>query len=343
MATERLIFDYLKAHFGNPVLLLSAREAEIRAWSDCKGTDGIRREWLINAKDRLEATVTLCDEHGISKYLHFSSIAGLVQSKLPEDMIRDSKKVLVKHLLPAGVLEKEIIMGLLITFIEERIQDCMLGVNLDIVSFLGASGGDAQKRTGDQQQQGPSKPGGWSKPKNSQYSQHVGGDGQSVGRGGNCQATGRGGNGAGRGGPTTDPTKCVTCGNNHHTLYYCEAYIKATVADRFELVKVQKACGRCLTMKPKFLGRKSDWWPPHERYCRNTFVCTEGSCHTKAKEKQLHITLCGAHVADNKAREADFIKSLDPQYLPAVPAYERPNNYDGECLGRSYPNHSTSY
>ena len=121
MAAERLIFDYLKAHFGNPVLLLSAREAEIRAWSDCKGTDGIRREWLINAKDRLEATVTLCDKHGISKYLHFSSIAGLVQSKLPEDMIRDSKKVLVKHLLPAGVLEKEIIMGLLITFKNSRL------------------------------------------------------------------------------------------------------------------------------------------------------------------------------------------------------------------------------
>ena len=316
MATERLIFDYLKAHFGNPVLLLSAREAEIRAWSDCKGTDGVRREWLINAKDRLEATITLCDEHGISKYLHFSSIAGLVQSKLPEDMVRDFKKVLVKHLSPAGVLEKEIIMGLLITFIEERIQDCTLGVNLDIVSFLGASGGEAQKRTGDQQQQGQSKPSGWSKPKNGQYSQHVGGDGQ-TGRGGNGQTTGRGGDGAGRGGPAVDPTRCVTCGNNHHTLYYCEAYIKAKVADRFELVKAQKACGRCLTMKRKFPGRKSDWWPPHERYCRNTFVCTEGSCHTKPKEKQLHMTLCGAHIADNKARETDFIKSLDPKYLPA--------------------------
>ena len=255
-------------------------------------------------------------EHGISKYLNFSSIAGLVQSKLPEDMVRDFKKVLVKHLSPAGVLEKEIIMGLLITFIEERIQDCTLGVNLDIVSFLGASGGEAQKRTGDQQQQGQSKPSGWSKPKNGQYSQHVGGDGQ-TGRGGNGQTTGRGGDGAGRGGPAVDPTRCVTCGNNHHTLYYCEAYIKAKVADRFELVKAQKACGRCLTMKRKFPGRKSDWWPPHERYCRNTFVCTEGSCHTKPKEKQLHMTLCGAHIADNKARETDFIKSLDPKYLPA--------------------------
>ena len=334
MANEKLIFDYLKAHFGNPVLLLSAREAEIRAWPDCKGTNTTRREWLINAKDRLEATITLCDDHNISKYMHFSSIAGLVQSKLPEDMTRDFKKVLVKHLSPAGVLEKEIIIGLLITFIEEKIQDCTLGVNLDIVSFLGASTAEAQKRTSDQQQQGNSKQGGWQKPKYGQHSQHASGNGGS-GNGGSGNGTsgnGGSGNGSGRGGQSVDPTKCVACGNNHHTLYYCEAYIKGKVADRFELVKGQKACGRCLTMKRSFPGRKADWFPPHERYCRNTFVCREGSCNTKSKDKQLHITMCGAHVMDNKNREADLIKSLDPKYLPA-----------GASLGSIWFLHMSSY
>ena len=29
------------------------------------------------------------------------------------------------------------------------------------------------------------------------------------------------------------------------------------------------------------------------------------------------MTLCGAHVAENKAREADFVKSLDPKSLPS--------------------------
>ena len=53
MSTEKQIFDYLKAHFGNPVVLLSAREEEVRSWGECKGTDGARREWLIHAKDRL--------------------------------------------------------------------------------------------------------------------------------------------------------------------------------------------------------------------------------------------------------------------------------------------------
>ena len=94
MTNDEMVFKYLKAHYGNPVLLLNAREEEMRAWADCKGTDVERREWLINAKDRLEATVHLCEEHKISKYMHFSSIAAIVQSKLPADMIRDFKKIL---------------------------------------------------------------------------------------------------------------------------------------------------------------------------------------------------------------------------------------------------------
>jgi hypothetical protein len=39
LGSEEAIFKFLKAHHGNPVLLLSAREAEIRSWSDCRGTD----------------------------------------------------------------------------------------------------------------------------------------------------------------------------------------------------------------------------------------------------------------------------------------------------------------
>ena len=107
MTSEAAILTYVKAHYGNPVLLLSARETEMRALADCTGTDAARREWLIHAKNRLEATVTLCEEHGIQKYLHFSSIAGLVQSKLPAEMVRDFKKVLVTHLSPAGGRARE--------------------------------------------------------------------------------------------------------------------------------------------------------------------------------------------------------------------------------------------
>ena len=214
------------------------------------------------------------------------------------------------------MLEKEIILGLLIKFIEEKIRDCTLGVNLDIVSFLGASSGEVQ-RQGERQQQdqqkqsGSNKGNSWTKPKYSQHSasQQVAADGHSGSKGNS--------NGASRDAHMVDPAQCVSCGNSHPALFYCEAYIKSKLADRFELVKAQKACSRCLTMKRKCTGKKSDWWPAHERYCRNRFVCREGVCNNKPKERQSHITLCSAHVADNKAREGEFVKSLDPKYLPS--------------------------
>jgi hypothetical protein len=123
MESEEAVFTYLKAHYGNPFLLLNAREEEMRGWAPCKGSDVQCREWLIHAKERLEATVALCTDHNILKYMHFSSIAAIVQSKLPDDMVRDFKKILVKQLSPSGVLEKEIIIGLLIKFLDEKIMD----------------------------------------------------------------------------------------------------------------------------------------------------------------------------------------------------------------------------
>ena len=52
LGSDLAIFKYLRTHFGNPVLLLSARETEVRGWADCKGNYQARREWLIHAKNR---------------------------------------------------------------------------------------------------------------------------------------------------------------------------------------------------------------------------------------------------------------------------------------------------
>jgi hypothetical protein len=135
----------------------------MRSWAPCKGSDVQCREWLIHAKERLEATVALCTDHNILKYMHFSSIAAIVQSKLPDDMVRYFKKILVKQLSPSGVLEKEVIIGLLIKFLDEKILDCTLAVNLDIVGFLGG-----QEKQADRSKQQ------WSsyQPKYSQHSQY---------------------------------------------------------------------------------------------------------------------------------------------------------------------------
>ena len=68
------------------------------------------------------------------------------------------------------MLEKEIILGLLIKFIEEKIRACTLGVNLDIVSFLGVSSGEVQRQgecqqQDQQKQSGSNKGNSWTKPK----------------------------------------------------------------------------------------------------------------------------------------------------------------------------------
>ena len=123
---EEEVFSYLKKHHGNPVVLLNAREKEVRSWGQCKGTDMQQRDWLILAKSKLESTLKLCQEHDIERYLHFSSVATEIQSKFPPELTKDFKTILKKHLSPSGVLVKEKIIELLLEFIEDKIQDCTL-------------------------------------------------------------------------------------------------------------------------------------------------------------------------------------------------------------------------
>ena len=162
--SEVEIFDYLKKHHGNPMVLLNAREREIRAWGPCKGTDMAQRDWLIQAKSKLEATLKMCKEHNIERYLHFSSVASEVQSKFPAELTKDFKIILKKHLSPSGVLEKEKIIELLLEFMEDKILDCTLGVNLDIVNYLGSGKDPEQKGEPQKQNSGPTPGGSGDKP-----------------------------------------------------------------------------------------------------------------------------------------------------------------------------------
>ena len=82
-----------------------------------------------------------------------------------------------------------------------------------------------------------------------------------------------------------DPHKCAICSKDHPALYYCEEYIKAKVSERFDMVKFQKTCARCLTMGRKFTGKKSDWWQAHDRYCKTAFACKEGQCAGKPRDR----------------------------------------------------------
>ena len=320
---EDEVFSYLRKHHGNPMVLLNAREKEVRGWGQCKGTDMQQRDWLILAKSKLESTLKLCQEHGIERYLHFSSVAAEIQSKFPPELTKDFKLVLKKHLSPSGVLDKEKIIELLLEFLEDKIQDCTLGVNLDIVNYLGSSRDPT-----------PSDPvkNGNSKPPWQRGAHHYAQDGD--GNGKKNQRRGAGGQQA-----FQVDDLCLGCGQHHTHLFYCEVFAAAMPSDRFNMVKAQQACARCLGMRVKLVGKRDDWHPRHEKYCKTKFACEEGQCSGKPIKSQFHITLCRNHLSQNKNRESEFINSLDPAKMPPgtlqsgirflllrVPAYSQVSN-----------------
>lgn len=323
MTDEKAVFAYLKTHYGNPVILLNTKEEEIKAWSNCSGTATQQREWLITAKDRLEAIVALCEEHKMMTRLHYSGVAKLIQSKLAPQMIEQFTDILEDNASEAGVVDEEIVIGLLIPFLGKKIKRCTLGVNLDAGGIVpGDLTATARRDLGGQNSSSQINNGGHNNNSGSRnqrqnqgrYGQH---NQNQASAGSGPRGSGQQGKWASRQNQGGDPHKCEICNGDHPALFYCEQYIKANLNDRFEMIKRQRTCGRCLTMSRKFEGPKSDWWPAHERFCKNQFACKEGLCKTKMKNRQLHITVCFTHATENKKLEQDFVKSLDAARLPA--------------------------
>jgi hypothetical protein len=64
-----------------------------------------------------------------------------------------------------------------------------------------------------------------------------------------------------------------------------------------------------------FDGKRDVWWPDHEPYCKNTFICEEGTCQNAPKDKQRHLVKCSAHYKQNTALIPEFIKKLHAKEL----------------------------
>jgi hypothetical protein len=131
------------------------------------------------------------------------------------------------------------------------------------------------------------------------------------------RAGGSAGGGDGGGRVKLNPYQhCEACGSEHKHMYYCEEFIKGKIDDRFELLKAQQACPRCLYMGRRFRGPKISWWPFHVQYCNTDFACTEDSCGARPTERQVHFTVCRFHSQANQAKVDDFWKGLDQKDLP---------------------------
>ena len=344
MKDEEAVMAYLKAHYGNPLFLLDNRQKEAAAWPLCKGTNTQMRDWLVHAKTRLEATVELCEEHGISKALHESALASIIKSKLNQEMSKKIRKAMCEVMTPSGYFDSDHMIPILINYFEKAISEFNLLVNIDVLTLRDKGHveafTDANKTSGGQKgrqngksgsaqhaaqtgggrgggsgQRSGGRGGGRGGGKSSGSGNQSGGSSNGPG-GGNGSSGGTGGKG-GSGTRTFDPSLCEYCKDHHPFLYYCPEFIQADVKDRFDMVTKQKSCARCLTMKAKFFGGKWNWWPNHERYCNTQFACNEGGCSQLGKEQQRHVVICSRHAKDNAQRENDFIQQLDPNELPA--------------------------
>jgi hypothetical protein len=139
MTTEAAIFDHLKLHYGDPLLLLNNREREIREWKDCKGTISQVKDWLFHAKARLEATLQLCEDHSIMEQLHYSSVVQTVRRKFDHKMSDQFQAHLVRQIMNGGPLPTGGMVRELIRFITMQIAEATALVSLELTTGAVAS------------------------------------------------------------------------------------------------------------------------------------------------------------------------------------------------------------
>jgi hypothetical protein len=105
------------------------------AWPLCKGTNTQIRDWLVHAKTRLEATVELCEEDGISKALHESVLASIIKSKLNQEMSKKIGKAMCEVMTPRGCFDSDHMIPILINYFEKAISEFNLLFNIDVLTL----------------------------------------------------------------------------------------------------------------------------------------------------------------------------------------------------------------
>ena len=67
------------------------------------------------------------------------------------------------------------------------------------------------------------------------------------------------------------------------------------------------------------LSDRRSWWSKHENDCQTEWACKLEYCGKNSTSRQMHFTMCFRHTRDNKAREKEFVKTLDQTLItPAV-------------------------
>ena len=319
MKTKDEVFEYLKETYGNPRLLLNKQVEEVKKLGKCDNfNEEKRRGWALAMKAKLEYTHQLAETHKLLSELYHSGIIEAVQSQLPW-RLQDELITLMEEESEGELIPRKDLFDYLVKFIGTVCKRATFKINNGLANAArdeksGAGKGNQagskqanQKKNfhnSERSEERDSNQESSSEKEKSKKSSKKKGEKKKPEKKSYVASTGA-------------PVQCKICKNEQNThAFYCKKFQETPVSDRYKLVGLSRVCMRCLRSDTEvdFKERKA-WWSKHKEDCVTDWVCKVEDCKDKWPARQCHFLICSDHETENKAKEQDFIKTLDKKQL----------------------------
>ena len=323
METMGEIKLYLTDVYGQPRILFDAKVKEFTKLGKCPSAPAWkRRDWYVNVKNQIDYLTKICDKFDLMTDLHFSDVTQLVHAALPLRVYQDfltslgelspssrtrprifaETNKLLKEQLKQSTSDANIMLMLGVKDQNKGVEQAVKKATInyleeDVIEF----NDDDDYDDGDDDIKEVAVIASTQKPAKKNANKQ----GQPI----VCVLNQKVG--------PPQEVSCVACNLKHTHSYLCSKYQEANLRGRSMHSKTQGSCKRCLRMDAGLdLSNREAWWKAHEPNCNGDWVCTEATCKNAPPHRQYHLTLCQRHPRGNKARQADFIATLDKKAIP---------------------------
>ena len=311
------VWKYLKETYGCVKILFKAKIDEIHSLGKCVGPLSKQREWAVAVKAKLDHLTKLAKRHKIENALHYSSVMFDIQNCLPikaQEKFRTQLKEKQEESGDCGSdLEQELILPTLASFLAKFVDSLTFDIALELTanrSTMSEAPKQSTKTNPPQQKRTANHTARQTKQKKSPAKAN-----QST----TVQASQAQPSNVGSGNASGSKPKlmdCNSCNGKHTHISYCKTFQEKSVKDRYDFLREEKVCFRCLRMDSEVdLSDRNSWWDKHQQDCCGEWACKQGSCEKRIDLKQVHMLMCVYHTKLNANRENDFIKSLDGKYI----------------------------
>ena len=313
------IQKFLKSYYGNAGLMLDAKIRDFRKLGKCIGGAQKRRDWIIRAKQKLEAIHKLALKHDIQNHLYYSSLMSEIHTSLTPEAQKGFRELMDS--MNVSVFDKEEMFIHTLEYLGDLEQKANFQMNFEIT--LGAG------KLDDKTQSKPAQNNG--KKVHTMRRRIV----SDLSEDESCSS-------AEEEETQTTPVhiqanyttpqerQCNACKKKHEYLFYCEKFQSTRVKDRFRITRAARVCMRCLRMDSRVdFNDRQAWFKEHDKNCQTEWQCVAADCEKREKDKQFHFLMCSRHIAANKERIGDFEKKLDKSLVKpsAKFLYSQPRVY----------------